>query len=117
MGACTGSETWNRVETQFDARRLGLLMMKGKTKSIDVFELLGEKGALPSNVQEVVGLFQEGLELYYEREWTKALYLFRKSSSVGDKEDRPSEHYIRECGRLINSPPDWDWDGAIKLQV
>lgn len=111
-----GPQTYALSKNDVETRQLGRLRVKGKKQPVDVYELEAEKGDLPADRQEMIGLFQEGLELYYKREWTEALQLFKKASSIEGK-DEPAEYYIGECKTCISSPPPEDWQGIIKLET
>jgi len=110
-----GAQTYAMSKNDVETRQLGRLRVKGKEKPVDVYELVAEKGDLPPKRQEMIGLFQEGLDLYYKREWPKALERFQKASRVEEK-DEPAEYYIGECEACIASPPPEDWQGIVKLE-
>jgi adenylate cyclase len=61
-------------------------------------------------------MFSEGLDLFYKREWQKAIPLFEKANSV-DGPDGPSEFYIGVCRKYLAEPPGDDWDGVVKLET
>jgi adenylate cyclase len=109
-----GENTEKLVRGEFTTRRLDLLVVKGKTKPTEVFELLGPKEA-PQFILDLVRDFERGVENFRARELEHALEWFRTSlQNEPDKEgDNPSAIYIERCETFLASPPPPDWNGVF----
>ncbi len=64
--------------------------------------------------REVVGLFNEGRELYKNRSFEEAKKKFAQALSL-DSDDGPSKVYYARCKHYIKSPPSSDWDGVFVM--
>src|SRR5471030_4889 len=54
-------------------RPLGRIVVKGRTQAVPIFEIVGLKENVTASARECIGLFAQGLEKYYAREWDAAL--------------------------------------------
>ncbi len=110
-----GCETWKDVSKQFVTRPLDFIMVKGKTKPVEVFELLAEnKNSVSPIKYRVLELFKQGVEQYRQREFSEALPFFQQALKV-DPQDGPSRVYLERCELYIAQPPDDNWDGVWTL--
>jgi adenylate cyclase len=114
-----GPETQAQAADHFETRQLALLTVKGKVEPVKTFELLTEKGTLSEKKQEIIGHYSEGLDLFYKREWDKAISLFEKANAVGgpDEADGPSEFYLGVCREYLAESPGDNWNGVVKLET
>jgi adenylate cyclase len=88
----------------FQWRRLDRVAVKGKTQSLDVYELLGEStGPLPAHV----GVYEEALEAWLEGDFAKALALAESQPL-----DRPSVFLAARSREYLAAPPPKEWDGV-----
>jgi adenylate cyclase len=113
--------TFDLLGGRYDTRELDKITVMGKTEPVTVYELFDEKGKSPQHVMEIAGLFGEGLALYKNQEWDKAVEIFTKSAKLEqawrpDQKTSPSRLYIDRCQAFKASPPGADWDGAYKLK-
>ncbi|MCX7337893.1 MAG: cache domain-containing protein [Alphaproteobacteria bacterium] len=109
---------FDKVGDQFFTRILDKVAVKGKSKSIKIYELLGQKNDDPAAIipteqtQEFVRLFEKAYTLYVTRQWREALNEFMDI----DKNIRPGDLsvslYIGRCIECIQDPPPPDWDGS-----
>lgn len=113
--------TYDAVEGRFEWRTLDYVRVKGKTVPVRVYELLSEKGTLNGSNEEMVGLYQEGIQLYNNQDWDKALKTFEKSKNLEDmfpsRPTSPSHVYIMRCNHFKTEPPGEDWDGVWTLKA
>jgi len=109
--------TVSRLNDQFLTRQLDLLVVKGKTKPVRVFELIGEKSITPDleSWAEPVRIYEESLSLYYRREFRAAAEGFRKVLLLKPG-DGPSETYIARSEAYFSEPPAPDWDGVFVMK-
>ncbi len=108
-----GENTEKLVRGQFTVRRLDLIVVKGKTRPTEVFELLGEN-PVPDFIAQLVEYFETGIEAFRQRDFERALHAFEHSLPLEpDKDDsNPSRLYIERCKALIETPPPPDWNGV-----
>jgi hypothetical protein len=81
------------------------LVIKGKSRPIQIFEVLGEEGYRLSRSEEC---FCKGLELYRRQEFKKASLLFEQ----GAEGDSPCRVYLSRCQHLLKHPPPPDWNSV-----
>jgi len=101
--------TQAKVQDSFEFRKLDAVRVKGKTKPVTIFELLGKKGDLESSAMEQIRSFENGLELYMRAEFCKAKDVFESIIQAAD--DGPSQTFKKRCDEYINNLPE-DWDGV-----
>ncbi len=96
-------------------RELDLLIVKGKTLPVAVYEALGYL-----TPEELAGIapaheaFAESLRSYRAQEFRSALDGFRECLQLIPN-DRPAELYIERCQHFLTHPPGADWTGAWTL--
>ena len=63
-------------------RPLGRIVVKGRTQPVPIHEIVGLKEDVTDRTRECIGLFAEGLERYYARDWTAAVVRFERSREL-----------------------------------
>ncbi len=110
-------KTYEDVKDVFYGRQLDFLVVKGKTKPVRVYELMGEKSDPDTEeLEKIISTYQKGLDFYLNREWDKAMNRFQEVLSL-KPEDGPSETYIERCKKFKEEPPPKDWDGVFHLKT
>jgi adenylate cyclase len=106
-----GETTRTAVQDLFEFRLLDLIVVKGKSKPIRIFELLARPGELPADKKRVVELYEEALALHWDRRFTEAIA--KLDEALAGLKDEPS-HWLREriIGYLDN-PPKEGWNGEF----
>jgi adenylate cyclase len=105
--------TYEQVKGEFVCMELDKVRVKGKTKPVRIYELLGDKRIFIGQM-EVIETFHQGLRFYERQEWDKAIGLFRDVLSK-DKTFRAAQMYIQRAMDLkVDSPPQ-DWDGVFTI--
>jgi adenylate cyclase len=99
----------------FIYRILDRIAVKGKTESVNIYELLDEKAHTDGKSAEFAERFSEIYNLYLKRKWKKTLKLLTKFSD-DFPDDTVCRIYIERCCEFIESPPPDDWDGVQRLQ-
>lgn len=105
-------------------RPLGRIVVKGRTKAVPIFEIVGLKETVTAQTRECVGVFAQGLEKYYARDWDAALALFRQSRelefNVPGKTpgvvSNPSLVYLDITEHYKHEPPAENWDGVYVMK-
>jgi len=91
-----------------DCRWLDTVAVKGKTKGVRIYT--ARKSLAPEQKQAWQS-HNEGMELYYRREFAPAAERFRAAQSLLSG-DHTSGLFVERCERLLRSPPPADWDGV-----
>ena len=108
--------TCSHLRGTYRTRELDLVVVKGKTKPVAIYEVLDyhTEGTFPQIV-EVLGLFKDGLDSYRARRWDQAIKLFRKAAALNPN-DKPSQLYIERAEHLKANPPPDDWAGVWVME-
>ena len=111
-----GEKSEELVRGEFTLRRIDLMVVKGKTEPVQVFELMGDKN-VPQFVRDLLGHFETGIDLFRDRQFEAALKAFQAAEqheAVHDEgELNPSRLYIERCESFIKAPPPADWNGVF----
>jgi adenylate cyclase len=109
--------TQELVCDRFEFRRVDRVAVKGKTEGVDVFELLALKGDIPVNLRKLMDVYENGLAVYFERDWKFALQHFNTVLKYRPG-DGPSQVLAARCRRfMVQSPPEtWNliWECHAK---
>lgn len=107
-------ETYQKARDHVEGRELDLLQVKGKELPVRIFELLGRKGEIDGQMEQVRKIFEEGLTLYRRQQWSGALSRFQGVLGLTPG-DGPSKTFIRRCQYFQQNPPGPGWDGVYRL--
>ncbi len=95
-------------------RRIDRVRVKGKLKPVDIYELISRKGEAPREIVEYSELYEQGFNLYQNRDWTGAVKFFRQSlKAKGAQKDKAVSMLIARCNYYKRNGPPEDWDGAF----
>ncbi len=109
--------TYELVREKVFARELDLIVVKGKTMPVKIFELLSDKiDDLPDQRKTLVDLYCAGIAKYRSREWSAAAQLFEKALLAAPS-DFPSKMYLERSRSFEVEPPPDDWDGVFVMQT
>ena len=96
-------EAWREAGPHFAGRLLDRVAVKGKTRGIEVHELLGPAGhPVPGSVNE----YERALRAYWAQDFAGAAAILDPPG-----EDPPSRVLLERCRRFAAAPPPADWDG------
>jgi len=102
------------VSDQVVSRELDLIRVKGKTKPVTIYELLGRVGD-GERFRNLLDRFHEALEAYRSGQWETAIGQF--GELLRDyPDDGPTRVFIQRCWDLIETPPEEDWDGVYVMK-
>ncbi len=92
-------------------RDVDLVVVKGKTKPVGVYEVLDyhNEETFP-NLMDSVNYFNAGVKDYRGGNWEKAVKDFREALKANPS-DKLAETYIARCEHLLAEPPE-KWDGV-----
>ena len=107
--------TQAKLQGTYRLREIDLVVVKGKTKPVSIFEVLDcyDSTEFPE-VMDVVGYFNAGIELYRKMEWDKAVVSFQNALKANPN-DGLTQSYIERCNYFKESSPGDDWDGVWVL--
>lgn len=107
-------QTRSRIGDDFETRKLDLVAVKGKTQGVEIYELLGRKGAVPDDRLTAARLYEQALDAYLDRRWNEAAETFSRALDARP-DDLAAGMMIQRCRRYAENPPAPDWDGVCTL--
>ncbi|MES2923551.1 MAG: adenylate/guanylate cyclase domain-containing protein [Verrucomicrobiota bacterium] len=99
-----------RVERRFICRSVDLVRVKGKTKPVEVFTVLGPREMTPP---PGLDLFEKAMHCYRQGRFGEALELFQQAAAVG-MEDYLTDVFVRRSSEMMHQPPE-SWDGVYTM--
>ncbi len=109
--------TYNHVRDHVVARQLDLLVVKGRTAPVGVYELVGlVNDAVSPQYLEFLKMYNQGLQQYRNREWVAAMESFQRASEMFPN-DYPSFMYFKRAKEFSANPPPEDWNGVYALST
>lgn len=104
--------TYRRLKGTYRVREVDRVQVKGKTQSVGIYEVLDyhDEETYP-NLMEVLNQFRNGLALYRNREWDRAIACFEEALHL-NPHDRVCHMYIERCSAFLKEAPDENWDGG-----
>jgi adenylate cyclase len=110
-----GEAAADLVADDFHLQLVDLVRVKGKTKPVRVYTVLGKaREPLPENLRIYLERYTKALQHYRSREFAAAIESFR-ASLVVRPEDPLVEIYIERCQALLEKPPEQEWDGVFVM--
>ena len=98
----------------FLTRRLGQFLLAGKTKPVEIYELLGRKDDADEQMKQLCAGFETALDAFENRSWDTAIQEFQNIFRVQEN-DGPSLFYLTLCEKYKESPPETGWDRMVHL--
>lgn len=104
--------TISKFNGTYKMRDIDLVVVKGKTAPVRVFELLDYHDAqtFPA-LRDVLGHFEDGMIAYRGARWDDAMMRFEKCLTLNPG-DGLSRTYVDRCRLMQANPPQGDWDGV-----
>jgi len=100
------------IRDEFHLRSVALVQVKGKTKPVEIFTLIGAK-ADPGN-EELIGrleIYETGFRKFRERDFTQARLLFSRFLE-SCPEDALAKMYLERALQYEGEPPDEAWNAV-----
>jgi len=109
--------TANHLDGEFVTRPLGRFVLKGKTRSISLHELMGPRTSLAGQdlESEWFSTFQSGVEAYAEGRLDVAAKFMRQTIETRAGGDGPSEFYLRKIAEIEKRGRPAEWTGSVAL--
>ena len=111
---CVSDSVYFDQKDNFEFRYLDKIRVKGKTIPTSIYELLSKKWELSSLKSDIVLRFDEAINLYLSRDFSKSLSIFQELS---DLHDSPSKTYIERCNMYLKNPPEDTWDQVWTMKT
>ncbi len=104
--------TYKLLRGTYYSRELDLVVVKGKTKPVAIYEILDyhSEETYP-HLTDALRLFKAGLAKYRKREWQAASAEFREVLGLNAR-DKAAQLYIERCEHFAANPPTPDWNGV-----
>lgn len=96
----------------FFKRRLGKFVLAGKTKPVEIYELLSKVETTSATQKKLCSIFTRGVDAYQKRSWEEAIDFFNGALELDDT-DGPSRFYRALAVKHRADPPAPDWDGTV----
>ncbi len=104
-------------------RRLNKITVKGKTKPVEVYEIVCLRADATPDTLRCVELFERALELYFAQKWDDAKALFAEAQKLEPLQPgrdpgvahNPSELMQEECDHMKAHPPGKNWNGVKEM--
>jgi adenylate cyclase len=97
----------------FIFRAVDLMTVKGKTKPVEVFELLSDRSVPPP---DWLAKYHEAVQSYRQRQFEAAAAGFKAVALAIGGEDFLCDMYLKRCAEYMQRPPPEDWDGSYTLK-
>ena len=103
--------TQAQLKTTYRMRDVDLVVVKGKSQPVRIFELLDyhTEESFP-NLMNVLASFRDGINEFRAQRWSNAEDAF-KTCLEYNAGDALSATYIDRCTYMAENPPGDDWDG------
>jgi len=99
-------------------RFLDRIVVKGRSKPAEVYELVGFTKNVTPETEECLHLFEKGIAAYQSQQWDIAKALFERSAKREFHQDaNPSLVMIERCDDMKLNPPPSDWDGVYVMKT
>ncbi len=105
-------------------RPLGRIVVKGRSTAVPIHEIVGLKENVTQQTHDCIGLFTQGLEKHYARDWDGAIAIFEKCKEIEPNipgktpgvVSNPSLVYINITEHYKEEPPPENWDGVYVMK-
>ena len=108
--------TYLQAKECLEVRELDEVRVKGKSRPVKIFEVVGLCGEIAPESKQVQTRFIRGLGHYRQREWDHAIRTFQEALRIVPS-DSPSQLYIERCEVYKISPPNENWDGVFEMKT
>ncbi len=108
--------TYKKLRGTYRAREIDLVVVKGKTQPVGVYEILDHhtEETYPHLI-DAMGYFRDGLNKYRSRAFGPARALFEKVQAL-NPHDKAAKLYLERCRTLLETPPPAEWCGVWVME-
>lgn len=98
----------------FLCRDLGIFIFAGKSKPVEVFELICKLEDAHLCQLDLCDMFSSGFDAFRNRCWITAINFFDQAMQLENGKG-PSFFFLELCKKYLENPPDSNWNGAVCL--
>ncbi|MBE2282664.1 MAG: adenylate/guanylate cyclase domain-containing protein [Prosthecobacter sp.] len=99
-------------------RFLDRIVVKGRSKPVEMYELVGFANEVSAPTRECLTMYQNGMNLYFRQDWDGAKAWFLEALSRETHQDsNPSLVMLERCDVMKKHPPPADWDGVYVMKT
>jgi adenylate cyclase len=108
--------TYKALKATYFSRELDLVVVKGKTKPVAIYEILDyhTEESYPQMI-DAMRHFKSGLVKYRQQKWNDAKNEFGEVLALNDH-DKAAKMYIERCDHFLANPPGANWDGVWVME-
>ena len=104
--------TYKALRGTYFSRELDLVVVKGKTKPVAIYELMDyHTDETYPQMMDALRHFKSGLAQFRLQKWADAKSEFHEVLSLNDH-DKAAKLYTERCDHFIANPPGAEWDGV-----
>ncbi|NEP87665.1 MAG: GAF domain-containing protein [Okeania sp. SIO2C2] len=107
--------TYELCRDHIRVRELDKVKVKGKQKSVSIYELIG---AISDNIdqetEQFLELYSRARKAYMERNFALAVSYFKRAKKMRPDDEAVGTHIQRSVKHITNPPP-YDWDGSYTM--
>jgi adenylate cyclase len=104
--------TYKLLKGTYYSRELDLVVVKGKTKPVAIYEILDyHSDESYPHLTDALRLFKAGLAKYRKQDWPAAIGEFREVLEL-NPQDKAAKLYLERCDHFKANPPGNEWDGV-----
>jgi adenylate cyclase len=108
--------TYAKLRGTYRARELDLVVVKGKTQPIAIYEILDyHTDETYPQLIDALGYFRDGLAKYRQGKWNDAVRQFSEVVAMNPA-DKAAKLYAERCRYLTEHPPGNDWNGVWVME-
>ena len=107
-----GEDVEKLTRDHFIYRSVDLLVVKGKTKPVEVFALLSDRS---QPAPAWLATYEAAVRLYRQRDFVTAAARFAEARKDINGEDYLCDMYLERCAAYRIDPPPENWDGSFTL--
>ena len=109
-------KTYNLISQKYFCRFADYIRVKGKHQPVKIFELLKPINSATQEDREQINLYHHGLDLYFHRDFKKALDILQNQLLKKYPNDYLALIYAGRCQVLKSYPPKSDWDFVYDMK-
>jgi adenylate cyclase len=94
--------TYSKVIEKFILRQLGIIIVKGKTEPIGIYELLAKKENADDKLIDFVNKYNNAYSLFYQKRFREAKKIFQ-SITEDFPDDMPSNFYLKKIKEILEA--------------
>jgi len=106
--------TYAQVKSQFVAREVDKIRVKGKHHPVTIYELMGPLSELHKH-EALLAAYNTALECYRTHDWVEATGKFGELL-FDFPHDGPTQVLLQRCVEFVDDPPEADWDGVYEMK-